>query len=55
MRITVTPSDFWFKEIILARVLRNRLMRSCLEIEQIGGYCSDLAGRVQELWEVVRF
>lgn len=30
-------------------------MRSCLEIEQIGGHCSDLAGRVQELWEVVRF
>lgn len=49
------PSDFWFKEIILAAGLRNRRMRPCLEIEQLGDYYSDLAGRVQELWEVVSF
>lgn len=47
-------SDFWFKEIILAAGIRNRLMRPCLKIEQLGGHCSDVARRVPEWWEVVR-
>lgn len=40
----MTPSDFWFKEIILAAGIRNRLVRPCLKIEQLGGYCMMLPG-----------
>ena len=51
----MTPSGFWFKEIILAAGIRDRLMRPCLKIEQLGGSCSDVLScrRVQEWWEVV--